>query len=95
MAGQHARAVGRRRSVRACYHPARWAQSLNVDRSDVAVSLEALLDVAPSAVCGLVWEALTRPEGEPLRVLSKTNPTWRGRSDDELRYLDEHDREGR
>ena len=46
-------------SVFARYHPTTWVSALELDQSELAVPLQALLDVAPDAVAGLIWEVLS------------------------------------
>lgn len=76
-------------SIFARYHPALWARSLDIDRSDIAVSLQALLDVAPDAIAGLVWEAVTRPRSTNPRIFSGPDTKWRRMSAEEMREHDE------
>jgi hypothetical protein len=53
-------------SIFARYHPTPWVNALDPDASELAVPLQALLDVAPDAVATLVWEAVLPHEPTPL-----------------------------
>jgi hypothetical protein len=58
-------------STVARYHPELWARALNVERSPIAVSLEAALRIAESRVPELIREGLNGP---PLRL--EGLPNW-------------------
>lgn len=75
-------------SVFARYHPALWVRSLDLNESDLAVSLQALLDIAADAIIELVEQAITRPEPEPRRFYRRNGPSSQRLSDADRRELD-------
>jgi hypothetical protein len=62
---------------------------LDLNESDLAVSLQALLDIAADAIVELVEEAISRPEREPRRFHRRDGPTSRRLSHDDRRRLGE------
>jgi hypothetical protein len=50
-------------SLLARYEPAAWLEHLNVDKSKVAVPLQALLDAGLSQIPALILQALVSPTG--------------------------------
>jgi hypothetical protein len=72
-------------SIFARYHPTLWVTSLDLDGSELAVPLQALLDTAPDAVASLVWEALSPSEPEALGI---AQTGWTRLSDEERAELD-------
>jgi hypothetical protein len=72
-------------SILARYHPTTWVSSLDPDRSELAVPLQALLDIAPDALAALVWEAVFPEDPEPLTIFSSK---WTRLSAEERARLD-------